>query len=540
MAGVAATLAEIVRSRRDDPAVGLRFEDRSWTWAEVVQEQADRAAAVAELPRPADRQRHVGLLLENVPDHVFWIGAAALAGAAAVGLNASRSGAEVVADAAHADCDLVVTEPGLVHLLDGLEVPVHVVGTPSYDAWLAPHRGAGLPATEPDPADVALLLFSSGSTGAPKAVVVGHGRLARLTGSVLDKLGLERASVTYLCMPLFHGNAVMMNLVPATAVGATVCLARRFSARGFADDVHRFGATYVNYVGRALSYVLSRPEDPRDPGSTLRLAYGTEASAADVDRFAARFGCEVMEGYGLSEGVLRIGRTPATPPGALGLPTPGLDVRILDESTGEECPPGAVGQIVAIGAAGAFEGYWKNPGAYAERVRGEDFWTGDLGYRDAEGWFWFAGRSADWLRVDGENLAAAPIERVLTASPAVLAAAVYGVPDPRTGDQVMAALELEEGAVLDPDRLAAFLAGRDDVGSKWWPRFLRVTDRLPLTGSGKTDRAPLRRTAWLTGDPVWLREGRSRTWVPMTGTDRERLHREFVEHGREGLVPLGG
>ena len=122
---------------------------------------------------------------------------------------------------------------------------------------------------------------------------------------------LRRDSVTYLCMPLFHGNATLLNFAPATFVGATVCLARKFSASGFIRDVTRYGATYVNYVGRALSYVLAQPESPRDAESTLELAMGTEASAADVERFQARFGCRVKEGYGLSEGVLRINHPPA-------------------------------------------------------------------------------------------------------------------------------------------------------------------------------------------------------------------------------------
>jgi fatty-acyl-CoA synthase len=283
--------------------------------------------------------------------------------------------------------------------------------------------------------------------------------------------------------------------------------------------------------------VLTQPADPRDATSALTLAYGTEASATDIERFGARFGCAVMEGYGLSEGVLRIGRTPDTPAGALGLPTPGLDVRILDEATGEECPRGTVGQIVARGAAGAFEGYWKNPEAHAQRVRGADFWTGDLGWQDADGWFWFAGRSSDWLRVDGENLAAAPVERVLAAAPGVVAAAVYAVPDPRTGDQVMVTLEADG---FDPGVLAAFLEGRDDLGAKAWPRFVRVTERMPLTGSGKVDKGPLRRAAWMTDDPVWVRESRERAWVPLTETHRERLRAELAEHGREGLLHLPG
>src|SRR5690606_2562028 len=181
------------------------------------------------------------------------------------------------------------------------------------------------------------------------------------------------------------------------------------------------------------------PELPEDRTSTLELAFGTEASEADVARFSERFGCDVMEGYGLSEGVLRINRTPDSPPGSLGLPVGGADVRVLDEATGKECPrarfddsgrlvnPEAVGQIVGVGLAHTFEGYWKNPGAMADRVRGEDFWTGDLAYRDEAGFFYFAGRSSDWLRVDSENFAAAPVERVVQRFPGVLAAPVFAV-----------------------------------------------------------------------------------------------------------------
>jgi fatty-acyl-CoA synthase len=551
------TFADIVRGRRGDDAVGLRFEDRSWTWAEVVAESATRAAALgANVPVPDGRQVHVGVLLENVPDFVFWIGAGSLAGAVVVGLNASRSAAEIAQDVRHADVDLIITEPRLRHLVTGSDhgVPAHRVldvESPQYAAFLAPHRDAPVPEDLPGPDELALLLFSSGSTGAPKAVVVGQGRLGRLTGAIVGRIRLHRSSVTYLCMPLFHGNAVMMNLAPAMAVGAQVCLTRKFSASGFGPDLHRFGVTYVNYVGRALSYVLSRPADPRDAGSALELAFGTEASEADVARFSERFGCEVMEGYGLSEGVFRINRTPDTPVGSLGLPASGADVRILDEESGTECPrarfdehgrlldQAAVGQMVAIGLAHTFEGYYKNPGAHADRVRGEDFWSGDLGYRDEDGFFYFAGRSSDWLRVDSENFAAAPLERLLQRLGGVAAAPVFAVPDPRTGDQVMVTLELETGAGFDPQAFGAHLESQPEMGAKWWPRFVRIVRALPLTGSGKVDKAPLRREGWLTTDPVFVRVGRTPEYVPLDEAGRRAIETEFAEHGRAALVPVG-
>jgi len=541
------TFTAVVAARAGDDAIGLRFEDRSWTWGEVVDEAERIAAAIATLPARPDRQRHVGVLLDNVPEYVFWMCGAALAGATLVGLNASRAGAELAGDLEHADIDLVITEPRLRHLLDGVEAPaggIRVIGDPALDEWI----DAAGPWTEVpvDPGDVALLLFSSGTTGTPKAVIVSQGRLGGLAVGMTDRVRLRRDSVTYLCMPLFHGNSVMMNLAPAMNVGAQVCLARRFSASGFARDVHRFGATYANYVGRALSYVLAQPADARDAASSLELVYGTEASESDIREFADRFGCEVMEGYGLSEGVFRITRTPDTPPGALGSAQGSFDVRVLDEDTGLECPrarfdeagrlvdPAAIGQLVAIGGASAFEGYYRNPEASAQRVRGDDFWTGDLAYRDEAGWMYFAGRSSDWIRVDGENFAAAQVERILERMPQIRSAAVFAVPDPRTGDRVMAAVEVD--AELAPIEIGRFLQAQPDLGAKWWPSYLQVVEALPLTGSGKVNKNPLRVTAW-TVDGVHERVGRTGEYRELDAARRDELTAEFEAHGRSALVP---
>lgn len=549
------TFAQVVAGRVGDDAVGLRFEDDSWTWDEVVREASDRAAALrAGVPDSEGRQVHVGLLLENTPDFVFWLCAGSLAGAVVVGINASRSGPEIARDVRHADVDLIVTESRLRHLLEGTGhgVPDDLVldiDTDAYTAFLAAHRGAAVPDQLPDPEQLAMLLFSSGSTGAPKAVVVGQGRLGRLTESLVRRVRMRRDSVTYLCMPLFHGNAVMMNLAPAMAVGAQVCMTRKFSASAFGPDIHRFGVTYVNYVGRALSYALGQPVDPRDAGSTLELAFGTEASEADVVEFAQRYSCEVVEGYGLSEGVFRINRTPQTPAGSLGLPANGADVRVLDEATGLECPrarfddqgrlldPAAVGQMVAVGLAHSFEGYYKNPGAHADRVRGEDFWSGDLGYRDEDGYFYFAGRSSDWLRVDSENFAAAPLERLVQRLDGIAAAPVFAVPDSRTGDQVMVAVEMEPGAHFDPVAFGEHLGSQPEMGAKWWPRYVRVVSALPLTGSGKVDKTPLRRAAWVCEDPVHVRVGRTQQYVLLDDVGRAAIEAEFVGHGRVSMLP---
>ncbi len=549
------TFAQIVRSRAGDDRVGLRFGDQEWSWGEVVQESCDRAAFLSALGGAVDgrEQVHIGVLLENVPDYLFWTFAAALTGSVVVGINHTRRGGELAHDIRHTDCDLIVTEDRLIGLLEGVDhgvARVVNIDRPEYQQSLSRHRGAALPMEEPKPRDILLLLFSSGSTGHPKAVICSQGRLATLADTLAVRTEMTRESVTYQCMPLFHGNAIMLNVAPAMRVGATICLSRKFSASGFVRDLHRYRFTYVNYVGRALSYILAVPETPEDRHSSLQLAVGTEASVADIQAFSTRFGCRVSEGYGQSEGVLRINRTPETPPDALGLPVGGVDVRVMNEETGEECPPAAfdangrllnpheaIGQIVAIGRASNFEGYYKNPEAYAERVRGDDFWTGDLAYRDADGYFYFAGRSSDWLRVDSENFSATPVERILERWEPVAVALVYPVPDPRTGDQVMCALELREGAEFDPDAFSRFLDAQPDLGTKWRPRFVRVVDQVPTTGNNKVAKTVLRRAAWNTDDPVYFRVGSQTTYRRFDPQLRRTYEQEFSVHGRTALIP---
>jgi len=549
------TFAALLWSRRGDTEGGVRFGDRSWSWAEVVEESVRRALLLEELSE-GEEPLHVGVFLENVPDYVFWLGAAALAGGVVVGVNPTRRGADLAADIRHTDCTVLVVEERTAPLVAGLDhgVPadrVIDVDGPAFAAAVAAVDPTAFDPHLPGPSDTFLLLFSSGSTGAPKAVICSQGRLGGLAHALADRMRIHRRTVTYLCMPLFHGNAIMTNLAPAIRSGATVVLARRFSASGFLPDVRRHGVTYWNYVGRALAYVLATPAAPDDADNTLELAYGTEASAADVARFAARFGCEVMEGYGASEGALRINRTPDTPDGSLGLPVGERPLEIVDEETLEVCPPArfdaagvlvnaeeAIGQMVVRGGAAAFEGYYNNSDAMAERVRGADFWTGDLAYRDERGFVYFAGRTADWMRVDSENIAAAPIERVLHRHPAVSQAVVYGVPDARTGDQVMATLELVPGATFDAAGFAGFLDEQRDLGTKWRPRYVRVCTQLPVTGNGKVARAALRVEAWQCADPVWVRTDDG-DHVPLDGPRRRALAEEFAAHGRRHLIPRG-
>jgi fatty-acyl-CoA synthase len=551
--GAPDTVAGLLAARATDDARGLLFEDRSWTWRQVVAESERRATWAARLQQPGPF--HIGILLDNVPDYLFWMGGAALCGATIVGINPTRRGAELARDIRFADCQLVVTDDVGAELLDGLDLgltPDRVLHIGDIDASAPVDTTATAPVSaDVSPSDLYLLLFTSGTTGSPKAVQCTQGRLAGIAWRAAYGYGFRRQDICYCPMPLFHGNAVMALWAPAMSVGASVALTRRFSASGFLADVRHYQATRFTYVGKALAYVLATAENPDDDDNPLDQGFGTEASTPDRAAFERRFGCRLVEGYGSSEGGAVISVTPETPPGSLGLPQPGEDIIVCRADTMSECPPArfddagrllnaddAIGEIVNRGEVRAFEGYYKNPDGNAERVHSGWYWTGDLAYRDEAGFFYFAGRGDDWLRVDSENFAAAPVERIVERYPGFAAVAVYAVPDPRSGDAVMAAVELRPGTSFDAEGFAAFLAEQPDLGTKWSPRFVRIMEALPLTATGKITKAQVRRASWQCDDPVfWAPERGPGRYRRLTDDDRARLRSDFVGHGRSALLP---
>ncbi len=548
-APVHATIAELLLARAGDDNTALLFEDQRWSWRELVQEAATRSALLQQL-RPQERPWHIGVLLENTPEYIFLIAGAALCGATVVGINPTRRGAGLAADIRGTDCAVIVTDGACGGLLDGIGHGVPQLpdaGSAGYADLLAAHRGAAARATAAglDPRSTLLLLFTSGTTGAPKAVICSTGRWAFICQ--VTPLKFTSDDVAYNAMPIFHGNALMGSLGPCLANGAAFAMRRRFSASGFLPDIRRFGATFFNYVGRSLAYVLAQPERPEESRNRLRFGFGTEASAQDRAEFSRRYGCPLLESYGSSEGTCYIISTPGTPDGALGVPQQGFAVEIVNAS-GEVCPPArldasgallnpgeAIGELVSRGAAARFEGYYRNPEASRERLRDGDYWTGDLGYRDEKGFFWFAGRTADWLRVDSENFAAAPVERILSRFRGVTAAAVYPVPDPVTGDQVMAALEVPSGE-FDPGAFGSFLGGQPDLGTKQAPRLVRITAGLPMTATHKVSKPALRRLLWDGAEPVYERTGDG--YVLMTADRKDVLAAEYARHGRAHLLRL--
>ncbi|HEX6476251.1 MAG TPA: AMP-binding protein [Acidimicrobiales bacterium] len=570
----AANAAALLRRNASDsdisPRPAVRFGERIWTHGEYVAE-CRRWANLFVSRRLPGRPFHVGVLLDNVPDYLFALGGAALAGAAIVGLNHTRRGESLRRDITHTDVAMIVTEPRHQPLLEpivgglGLSEDRVLVsrrfadlGDPeprlggSLDDALAEVGDGDPPVDDPSPDSIWALVFTSGTSDAPKAVICSQRRIM-VTGNRMGMLlGLGPDDVGYVSMPLFHSNAVMVGWAPSIVHGGSVGLARRFSASRWLEDVRRYGATYFNYTGKPLSYILDTPVRRDDADNPMRIAFGNEGSPQVVEAFGARFGVEVIDAFGATEGGVAVNREPGMPPGAMG--RVGEAVKVVDED-GRFLPPArldaagrlvnaeeCVGEIVSTAGSGPFEGYYNNPEANARTTRRGWYWSGDLGYVDGEGYLYFAGRTAEWIRVDGENFPAGPIESALSRHPDVVVTAAYGVPDEQAGDQVMACVVLRDGARPDGAALAEWIDAQADVAPKWRPRYVRVTASMPATATNKVVKRTLVHQKFRSdrtgGDTIFVR-GRGETdYRPFGAEDERRLEESFVAAGRQRFWDL--
>ena len=531
-AGPDHSVAEAVHALSGVTDRGIWADGQMQPWSEAVSEIAVRISALRTLVagRPAP---HVGVLLPGVPEFLHLLGAAACSELVVAGLNSTRRGPALGRDIALADCAVVVTDSEHEHLLDDADldgVPVLLVDSPAYTDLLDAHRGAELPAQADVPVgpdDLVALIYTSGTSGDPKAVRITHSKIAIPGRMLADRFGIGRDDCVYSAMPLFHSNAVMVAWPVTLFSGCSIAVRRRFSASAWLSDVRRYGCTFANYVGAPLSYILATAEKDDDADNPMRAVYGNEAPPAVRHEFARRFDVRVVDGFGSSEGGISVTRTPDTPDDALGPLQPGVHIR--DVETGEVCPVArfdeegrllnaeeAIGEMVADGP-GMFAGYYNDPAADADRMRDGRFHSGDLAYRDDAGFVYFAGRSSGWLRVDGENLGAAPIERALLRHPDVAEVAVYAVPasllGDGVGDAVAAAVVLRAGV----DRagfagdVADFVRAQSDLGDKQHPRVLRVCSALPRTASFKVrprELSAMGLEAGAGGDSVWVLRGR--------------------------------
>jgi crotonobetaine/carnitine-CoA ligase len=343
-----------------------------------------------------------------------------------------------------------------------------------------------------DPAEVAMIQFTSGSTGVSKAVQLSHGYLvgqAELTSRHFDMCASD---VVYCPFPLYHWDATIGTVMGALVRGATAALADRFSVSRFWDDVRAFKATMFDFMGATLTFLYERPPTPRDRDHCVRLAWGLPMPDFRHD-FEARFGFPLLEGYGSTEGGVCVFQElgAAYPAGSCGKLAPEFELKLIKDD-GSPAAIGEVGEIVTRphDPTLMMSGYLNMPEVNAELIRDGWYYSGDLGRLDAEGYLYFAGRKKDIIRRRGENISALEIEREVARHPAVLEAAAFGAPSPFTEEDVAVAVVLRPGMSVSEAELKAFCEGR--MARYMRPEHVLFLDALPKTVTQKVAKADLK------------------------------------------------
>jgi long-chain acyl-CoA synthetase len=297
--------------------------------------------------------------------------------------------------------------------------------------------------------DDAIIIYTSGTTGKPKGCLLTHGNLIANSEQIAKWMGFGPSDRLLSVMPLFHMNAVSVTTMSALYAGGSTVVSTKFSASRFWEIIEKYQITSFGSVATMLSMLLERrlPAGKSAAGSRRSLSFAMCGSApvpAEVlKKFEEQFGVLVIEGYGLSESTCRSTFNPPSEerrPGSCGKPI-GNEIKIFDE-TDQEVPDGELGEIVLRGP-NIFKGYFKNPEATDKAFANDWFRTGDIGYRDADGFFYIADRKSDMIIRGGENIYPREIDDLLYTHPAVAAAAVIGVPDDLYGEEVAAFVVLK-------------------------------------------------------------------------------------------------
>jgi long-chain acyl-CoA synthetase len=439
--------------------------------------------------RPGDR---VGILLPNVPDYVAAYYGALRLGTIVVPLNALLRAGEVGQRLADAEARLLVAPPERHEEL----APLSRVAVELVDPAAA---AAATPVSEVaprEPDETAIVLYTSGTTGGAKGAELTHGGM-RWCAEYLARplLRLTPEDVIFGSAPLTHvlGQTGIMNA--AIVCGSAVALIPRFEPRAALELMAATGTTTLLGVPTMCIALLEAAESaPVVPRLRVLHSGGAPLAVETLRAFSERFGCTVLEGYGLTEtsgGVAGHHFGQPYKPGSVGLPFAGVELRIAGAAR-----PGEVGEVLVHGP-GLTRGYWRNPEATAAALDADGFLaTGDMGYLDEDGYLYLVDRKKDTILRGGYNVYPREVEEALYAHPAVLEAAVVGVPDARLGEEVAALVVPRPGAAADPDEIAAFVRGR--VAAYKYPRLVVLADELPRGPSGKIlkreiDREELRR-----------------------------------------------
>lgn len=460
------------------------------------------AGLAAEGIRKGDK---VVVHLPNCPEFLFcWFGLAWI-GAVTVPSNVANTASEMRHVISFSDAVAVVTDPDHQGMIDSVvdDIPAvrrRILAFGSAPEWLTLsdlQGGGSPPEVEIDSNDVAELLFTSGTTALPKAVMLTHANCLYAGEREWRNIGLDATDRCLTALPAFHVNAQTITIMSALTVGATCILVGEYSASRFWEQVRAHRATALSLVAMQVRTLLAQParESDRDH-AVRRIMYAINVPDEEKVEFERRFGVELINGYGLSEAMTIVTVAPVHGEKrwpSIGLATIDRMVRIVDEH-GADVGPGELGEIIVGGTPGRtlMKGYYKNPDATAQALRDGWLYTGDNGYFDEHGYVYFFDRRKDVIKVAGENVSASEVEHVLLAHPDVSEAAVIAVPH-AIRDEVPAAFVVPtQGRSLSAETVRAYCA--QYLAKFKVPAVVEICESLPKTSIGKIEKKVLRET----------------------------------------------
>ena len=517
MADEPTTLAALIEAQAE--ALGekpfLSFQDRVISFAELNRQVNRAAHGLAGLG--VKQGVGVSIMMPNAPEWLFVYFATQKLGAYAVPVNVGLKGEGLRHIIDHSDSSILVCHPDYAEAIQAIrgslskleQIVVNTSEAP--DGWKPPEGWRRLaevmeasdadPGVEIDEEAISGLMYTSGTTGAPKGVVSRYGAM-NIAGIRMFGAMLKPDDVLYSCLPLFHANALFLTTVRALAMGLPMALSRRFSASRFWDEVRRYGATTFNALGAMIPILMKQPERPDDADNPVGLVFSGACPASVWAEFERRFGLRILEGYAAVDGggftIFNFGNSPK---GSFGKPM--SPIRIVDDD-GEEVAQGEPGELLfqVDDARRRRVDYYKNEQASNAKIRDGWFYTGDLVHADEEGHLYFVDRKTDSMRRRGENISSWEVEREIDRHPAVLESAVFGVPSDLGEDEVMAVVVLQEGERLAPEDLIRHC--EEQMAGFMVPRYIDFRDALPKTGTQRIQKSILKQEG--VGPGTWDRE----------------------------------
>lgn len=484
----------------------LRFRDQSISIAQM-EERSNRAA---NLLREIGVRRgdKVCLMISNRPEFIeLWFGLAKL-GAIMIPMETSLRRDAVTYIASHSDATVLVVEDSAFLAVEDqvLKLPRirksvwigDVGGTPpgflNYGGVVGAFAGTSSGLPETNPSDVMSIVYTPGTTGPPKGAMISQRNYCH-SGRVWAEHVVQASArdVFFTTLPLSRIHTQTLSVVGSLISGCPMVLGEGFEAPSFWEETRRHGVTVFNYTGSMIDSLMDLPERPDDAANPARLAFGGAISGKMRHHFEKRFDVKIAEGFHLTEcggmGLANLGNNAKE--GSIGKPLPLYEGKVADEF-GKELPTGLSGEIIlrSKNPEAIFLGYYGEHDRTAENMRNDWFHTGDLGYVDTEGDFFFLDRKADCIRRGGEVFSSIEIERIISSHPKVLESAATAVLSELEDEDVRVFIVPRPGVLLLPEEIIEWCSAR--MASHLVPRYIEMVPELPKTTTGGIRKHELR------------------------------------------------